>query len=361
MKRMLLWLVLMTLAVSGCSRNEEKAKPVATVFLPAEIASAYIALVEKPDATRVFLIGPEAKRLAPYFEHAGVRPSFALDGKFDIIVVACGEMSAVSRAKVAGHLTENGVMVWLMDVSETTVADFRSDIRSFAFEGLHLWMPGEMRWVLVGRRMPRRIKLSSMLDLFVRERAFEDLAQGHCGSVPELFANYVGGRSDIMPAFAYLDPKAFVRPENFVTREVPPLDWVLTEGMDADIARNVLADLRSMQVVRRLVFEGNRLAAAAVDKKGEEAATDVWARAALRNPNDLLLLERIDRLERNAKGLLEAGKVLPAMKCYETIVLIRPNDPVAVHNFGMCLKRIGKVDLAMKVLERARKLQESIK
>ena len=101
------------------------------------------------------------------------------------------------------------------------------------------------------------------------------------------------------------------------------------------------------------------LAAKAVDKKGEEKATDTWARAALRNPRDPMLLERIEVLNRNAKGFLNLGKPVMAMKCYETLVLIRPDDPVAIHNFGMCLKRIGKLDLAEKVLERADKLAEA--
>ena len=70
------------------------------------------------------------------------------------------------------------------------------------------------------------------------------------------------------------------------------------------------------------------------------------------------LLERIDRLNRNAKGFLEVGKPLQAMKCYETVVLIRPNDPVAIHNFGACLMKIGKRDLAEKILEKAKKLAE---
>jgi len=361
MRRLSAFLLIALLCAIGCSRKEEPARTEAPAFPPADIASAYIALVEKPDATRVFLLGDDAKRLAPYFEHAGVRPVFALDGRFDIIVVSCGEMSEASCAKVASHLTENGVMAWLMNMRETSVARFRSQIRSFAFGAIHLWMPGETQWMLVGRRSFRRIKLSAMLDLFTRERAFADQEKGHCGALPEIFANYVGTRSDVMPAFAFLGLKEFVRPENFMMREIPALDWVSEEGIDMDISKGVLADMRSMQVVRRLVLEGNALAAAAVDKKGEEAATDVWARAALRNPNDLFLLERINRLERNARGFLEVGKMLPAMKCYETIVLIRPNDPAAVHNFGMCLKKIGKVDLAEKVLARAKKLEESLK
>ena len=71
-----------------------------------------------------------------------------------------------------------------------------------------------------------------------------------------------------------------------------------------------------------------------------------------------MLLERIDNLNRNAKGFLELNKVLQAMKCYETVVLIRPNDVAAIHNFGACLMKIGKRDMAEKVLERAKRLAE---
>ena len=111
-----------------------------------------------------------------------------------------------------------------------------------------------------------------------------------------------------------------------------------------------------MQVVRRLLLEGNMLAAKAKDKKGEEAAIDCWARAALRNPSDPMLRERIENLKRNAKGFLALNKVLQALKCYETIVLITPNDAAAVYNFGACLMKIGKRDMAEEVLKRGKEL-----
>ena len=91
------------------------------------------------------------------------------------------------------------------------------------------------------------------------------------------------------------------------------------------------------------------------DRKSEEAAIEKWSRAAKRNPHDLLILERLDRLERNARGFLEVGKVLQAMKCYETMVLIKPTA-TSVNNFGMCLKKIGKLDMAEQVLKRAREM-----
>jgi Flp pilus assembly protein TadD len=145
-------------------------------------------------------------------------------------------------------------------------------------------------------------------------------------------------------------------PEWFVTKDIPEIKWLDTSGVDEDILKTTLSGIRSAQVMRRELLRGNMLAAKSTDKKSEEAATEVWAKVAIRSPNDPMLLERIERLNNNAKGFLSVGKVLQAMKCYETVVLIRPNDAAAVHNFGMCLMKIGKRDMGEKVLKRAEKL-----
>ena len=236
----------------------------------------------------------------------------------------------------------------VVDVKGMSARDFRRVLTEFPGREVHVWMPGESRWLLIGNMSTNAVSLA---------RALEDFAGDEtCTmSLPEVFASYAGTRADILPAF-YAPLKGEVVPEWFVTREIPPIDWLDTTGVDEDVLKPVLAEIRSMQVVRREILKGNMLAAKATDKAGEERATDAWARAALRNPNDPLLLERIDNLNRNAKGFLAVGRLLQAMKCYETLVLIRPNDPVAVHNFGICLKKLGKLDLAEQALARAKQL-----
>lgn len=266
-------------------------------------------------------------------------------------------MSEESCARAARLVSENGIVAWIMDVRGVSAAQFRDKLTSFAFAQVHLWMPGERDWVLVGRAKPRTIKLSSMLDVFSRDGAFEDLAAAECTALPELFASYAGRREDVMPAFSTGDLTAEVRPEFFLTKEIPPADWIAGEGVDGDIRSGIMAEIRSMQVVRRLVVEGNILSLRATDRKGEEAATEKWSAAAKRNPHDTFILERLDQLERNAKGFLEVKKVLQAMKCYETMVLIKPTA-ASVNNFGMCLKMIGKLDLAEKVLKRAKEMSK---
>lgn len=238
--------------------------------------------------------------------------------------------------------------VKVLNVRDMTAADFRRALVAFEGRDVHVWMPGERDWLLVGNKGADKVSLLRAMEEFAADESCVT-------SVPEVFASYAGTREEVLPAFeSKLEGK--VVPEWFVTKEIPEIDWLDVSGVDDDILRATLAEIRSMQVVRRLVLEGNMLAMQAKDKKGEEEAIDRWARAALRNSNDPMLRERIENLKRNAKGFLEVNKVLQAMKCYETVVLITPNDASAVQNFGMCLKKIGKLDVAEQVLKRADEL-----
>ena len=248
----------------------------------------------------------------------------------------------LERTSVSDHSAK------VIDVRGMSAADFRRELEAFAGEDVHVWMPGEKDWILIGNLSTNPVPLAKAMEEFA--------ADAKCTtSVAEVFASYAGTREDILPAFER-KLKGEVVPEWFVSKEIPEIKWLDTTGIDEDILRVTLSEMRSVQVMRRELLKGNMLAAKATDKKGEEAATEVRAKVALRSPNDPMLLERIENLNRNAKGFLEVGKVLQAMKCYETVVLIRPNDAVAVHNFGMCLKKIGKRDLAEKVLKRAEAL-----
>ena len=241
----------------------------------------------------------------------------------------------------------NAITSRVINVSGMSARDFRRELEAFPGDDVHLWMPGRRHWLLVGRYGTNLVSMAEAMDAL----AFDSDST----SLPELFANYVGHREDIMPAF-YSNLKGEVMPEWFVTKEIPPPEWMECVGIDDDILDSVVAEIRSMQVVRRVALEGDMLAAAAKDKAGEEKAAETWARALLRNPHELFVLERLDRLARNARGFLEVGKFLQALKCYETMVLIRP-DAANVRAFGACLKRIGKLDLAEKILKRADEIE----
>lgn len=237
-----------------------------------------------------------------------------------------------------------------LDVAGLTAAQLKKELTAFADPAsAHLWMPGEKSWLVVQQAPGARISLAQALEAVADDAACTV-------SLPEVFASYVGTLADVLPAFA-TDLKGEVVPEWFVPEAVTAIGWIDPTDVDGDIAQSVSNEIRSMRNVRREVLKGNMAARAATDKKGEEAACEIWARAALRNPNDPLLLERIDRLETNARAFLEAGQILQAMKCFETIILIQPKHVAAVHNFGLCLKKLGKTELAEQVLKRAEVLK----
>lgn len=247
-----------------------------------------------------------------------------------------------------GHEIGDGFSHMRLNVDGMSAKEFKRKLKELPGKEVHVWMPGEKHWLLTGSSNGNKISLAKVMDAFAADTNITM-------SVSEVFASYAGTREEILPAF---ESKLVgeVVPEWFVTKEIPEIKWLDTSDIDEDILTATLSEIRSMQVVRRLILEGNMLAAQAKDKTGEEEAIDRWARAALRNPNDPMLRERIDNLKRNAKGFLEVNKVLQAMKCYETIVLITPNDAAAVYNFGVCLMKIGKRDMAEEVLKHAREM-----
>ena len=247
-----------------------------------------------------------------------------------------------------GHEIGDGFSHMRLNVEGMSAKEFKRKLKEFPGKEVHVWMPGEKHWLLTGSSNGNKISLAKVMDEFA--------ADTNCTmSVAEVFASYAGTREDILPAFKR-KLEGEVVPEWFISEKIPAIDWLDISGIDEDILKATLSEIRSAQVMRRELLRGNMLAVKATDKKGEEAAIGAWAKVAIRSPNDPMLLERIDRLNRNAKGFLEVGKPLQAMKCYETVVLIRPNDPVAIHNFGACLMRIGKRDMAEKVLKRAEAL-----
>ena len=241
----------------------------------------------------------------------------------------------------------------VVDVSAMSAPDFRAVLEAMPGREVHVWMPGATTWLLIGNLSTNSVSLAAAMERFADDAKCTR-------SITDVFASYVGTREEILPAFAS-DLQGNVLPEWFVTKEIPALGWLDPTGVEEDILKAVCAEIRSVQVVRRLILEGNVAAQQAKDKADEEKAVGCWARAALRNPNDPLLRERIENLNRNAKGFLEVNKVVQALKCYETVALIEPSSAVAVHNFGSCLMRLGRRDIAEKVLARAKELQDMVK
>ncbi len=237
-----------------------------------------------------------------------------------------------------------------LDVVEMTADELKKKFLECGdLESAHLWMPGEISWVVVCHKAGTTVSLAKAMDAVADDPSCTV-------SLPEVFASYVGTLAEIMPAFEN-KLEGSVVPEWFVPEVVTAIPWIDGTGVEDDILKSVSDEVRSMRNVRREVLKGNMMARKSKNKKGDEKACEFWSRAALRNPHDSLLLERISNLEQNARAFLEGGMPVQAMKCFETVILIQPKNASAVHNFGLCLKKIGKKDLAEQVLKRAEVLK----
>ena len=344
---------IVAIAVSGRSRSvavQEESK----AFPCVRTVTVYAALAEHPCAKTVMLVGPKSKDYRAIFERAGLSCASGGKARCDIVFAAGADGEAVASA-FGRNLATNGILAVCIDARGLEAPRLWKLLSEFPAGDFRFWMPGESDWLAVGRRGEASPALDSMLELFVREGSQVDLAESKCDSLPTLFAAYVGAKGDVMPAFN--GSLALVRAENFVTRETPSLDWIDASRVDADIAKAALSRMRMAQIVRRMVLAGNLYAARGDEKRSAET----WARAATRSPGDSLLVERLERLSVNGKVFLQLGKAAMAARCYETMAQILPDDPEPVRNYGTCLEKLGKKDVAVRAFARARVLENKKK
>ena len=347
---------LLAAALAGCSKVEE---PEATPsFVPARIVSTYLSILEKPTATRCLVAGTRGEAYREFFARAGlgVDDQDTGKGRYDIVFVA-GETKRPVKALADEWMSANGVLAKVVDVRQKTMAELEAEFRELGetVEFAHLWMPGIEDWIVIGRKNPVKIKLSAMMDIFSREGGFDDLSAAECSALPELFASYAGELAAAMPAFENLPRETQVRPQFLVTKDIPDINWIdVDEEIEPDILEEMVKEVRSMQVIRRLVLEGGMLA----EEQQLDEAIDAWSRAALRNPHDPMLIDRLERLWKNADVFFRVGNFALAARCYETYLMIRPKDWQSAEALSFCLTQLGKRDLAEEIHQKAMRLKE---
>lgn len=227
-----------------------------------------------------------------------------------------------------------------LDVRKLTCADFERRLMEVS-PAATLWTPGNGDWLIIGAKNGCSNTLERVMDVFAGvETAF---------SLPEIFANCVGTVGEVLPAFKFLEPSDGVVPELFVSKDIPAFDWLTDGDVDADIVKGARQEMRSMQVVRRVVLEGAMLSR----EQKEDESIAKWTNAYRRSRNDTLLLERIDHLRRNAEVFYKVGKYGMACKCYETLIRIDSNDYLAMVNLGSCLKALGRREDSEAVFKKA--------
>ncbi len=348
-------LLVALLFVAGCTKMDEQEE--SPSFVPARILSVYLPLVEKPDATRCLIAGSRAEAYREFFDRAGITVDDldASDGKYDIVFLAGSTKTPL--AELADFMGEKGVFARVLDIRGKNAASGKTEFEELCnlFPASHLWMPALEDWLVIGRKSPVKLKLDSMMEVFSREGGFDDLDVAQCQSLPEMFASYAGKLDEAMPAFETLDAEAELRAQHLVTKDIPSIDWIAAgEDIDEDILEQVSREIRSMQVVRRVVLEGDILA----DSMDIDAATEAWARAAMRNPHDPLLIDRLARLWKNADAFFRVGNFSLAAKCYETYLMIRPDDWQSAEALSFCLAQLGKRELSAQIHEKAMRMRD---
>ncbi len=320
-------------------------------FKPLDIVTAHIVRMEKSDAKSIYLADDVAEMYRTYFERAGLTcASGASTGRFKLVFAAGANPDWEALQE---KLLPDGVLACAVDVRGMSAAAFQKLLLKFPCAATRLWMPGEQDWLLTGRAHAHDLKLEVLLDALSPEGSLEDLAEAHCDSLPQLYANYVATREELLPAFQG-DLSAPIRAEALIPCDVPTFDWLVQGEVDADIYTAVKQELRSLQVVRRVIAEGNLLAL-----QGDiEKAIGKWSAAHLRNPNDIMLLDRLYRLAVNAQAFENVGNLKGAAACYETMIAVRPTDAPTILRYAECMKRLGYREVANGAFKRAGELMK---
>ena len=335
-------------------KRETSSRPWAKPLPCVQTVIAYAALAENPTAKNVLLLGDAAKEYRELFARAGLECVEGADDKPVDVVFAAGQRPDKANRAAKKRLSEDGLWAEYVNAREMPLSVFRKMLSAVPGQCVHLWMPGEKDWLVTGRDESAKPTLDDMFGLFSREDGFPDLVAAKCDSLPILFASFVGNRKDVMPAFKGQDLTRMVRPEYFVTSVIPQLDWMDLDDVDADIRDSALHEMRSMQVVRRMLLMG----VVQAENGEEEASVESWAKVALRSPCDTMLVERLDRLSINAQAFLKLGKVAMAARCYDTMAQITPNDPMPVYNYGVCMRQLGENEVANLAFKRAEELSK---
>jgi len=334
---------------------------------PVRTSIAVLALMENPTAKSYATFGPGAGVFTNVFAHAGLAAVTDEASPVDLVFVSGEPMRrAIDRAKE--RCATNGILAVHCDVRKTTFKAFQKELAALPGQwSWRLWFPGHWDCLVVartekcgapgGRALPggdgacvSGPRLADMMELLAREGLFVDLARAGIDSPAALFASYAGPRADVLPVFGWAQGE--VVPECFVTKEIPSLDWIDCSGVDADIREPLLTEIRSMQVIRRLVLQGDMFA-----REGkQDAAMDAWTKAVKRHPNDSLILERICLLDVNAETFLKVGNFPMAAQCLETMVCLRPKDVATARRLARVFRQMGKKELAEAVSKRADEL-----
>ena len=341
---------------------------------------ACVALFLKPSAQSARVVGAEASYFSKPFETAGVKllKEAEAASPADIVLVASRPdwltgtdfPTGDEWQRLAGMRAPGGLVVLHVDMRRLSLGRLKSILSEFraAFGPYFVWCIGANDYVVTSAV---ELAADKLYDLFADEKASEAFADAGVYTPSDVFACYMGRDVEVGPGLQKVDASgrtavtwkearqsldslsakdaSYVRPGMLTPYYIPPMPWFVKGDAEPVVFANTTNAIKGVQAARREFLAG-------FDDIGEGVSTNAierWSVAAKVNPRDPVLCGLVDVIDLKGRQLLGVGNVNSALGCYEKLLLIRPNDAAIVHNYGVCLKKGGQMEMAAKVFARA--------
>ena len=348
-------------------------------FRETRVLTSLVPLLEMPSAKTARVVGDEAWFYSRPLAEAGLRLLGAEEETpADIVLFApkpdwmtgADTPSASDWRDLAKGLSKEGVAALRLDARLLSRARLKGVLDDFraAFGHYRLWCTGRSDFVLVAGG---NVLLDEVLELFENPKAYPVFAAVGALSPVEVMACYMGTDAEIEPGLADLPsfgharatwsaPRlaflpeetnhlAAVRAAALTPFYVPETKWLLRGTVERGVYDAVTNRIHNVQAARRELLRGFDEAASGLSTN----ALERWSGAAKINPRDPILRGLADALDLEGRRYLRIGNAGGALRCYENRLQVRPDDVAAVHNFGVCLKKAGRHDMAARVFAKA--------
>ena len=378
---LLIWLIARKASESAPEEAAED-MPVDTGyrFRQIRLYPACIAMFQNPSAQSARVVGAEAEFYRKPFETAGVKVQDGAEASSpaDIVLVAprpdwltgTDFPTGDEWRRLAGLRAEGGLVALHIDMRRLALGRLKGILAEFraTFGPYFLWCVGANDYVVTSAT---ELTADKLYDLFAGEKASEAFAETGIYTPADVFACYMGRDVEIEPglqkvpvavrktvtwkearqALETLSAKDtfYVRPGVLTPYYIPPLPWFKKGDAEATVFAGTTNAIMGVQAARREFLAGFDDLSGGISTN----AIERWAVAAKVSPRDPVLRGLVDVVDLKGRQLLGVGNVNGALGCYEKLLLIRPNDAAVVHNYGVCLKKGGQMEMAAQVFARA--------